>query len=365
MKSSLQVKPSKQLSSFFAFYIVTGMQISVGILGFQRIIAQHAAHDAWIAVLLSGLSIHVLVWITYRILIKGRGDLVEIHQDLFGHIVGNILNVYFLLYFSFFVLVVLRTYIEVIQVWMFPELKLWVITALILMLVYYFVSSGLRIVVGISVLGFFISLPLFLSHFSMMPDAKWYNLLPIMEHSAQEILLATKAMALNYLGFEVIFIIYPFLKQPARSQKWAQAGVVFTIFTYVFTMITALVYYNQTQLANTIWPTLTSFKVVNLSVVERFEYIGLSIWFFIILSTLSIGLWSASRTAKRTFPISQRWALRILTLVIFTCTLLFVNRQSIEKLNDVASMIGFYTIYVYVPLLAITQTILSKVRKRK
>lgn len=361
----LQIEESKQVSPFFSFYILVGMQVAVGILGFQRILTQHAGQDAWIAVLLSGLSIHVLLWFSYRILNKGKSDLVAIQKDLFGPFIGTLVNSYFIVYFSLFVLVVLRTYIEIIQVWMFPEVYPWVLAALFLFLLYTFVIGGLRVVVGISVLSFFIGLPLFLSHLFMFPHAQVSNLLPVLEHSFQEMMLATKAMTLNYLGFSVIFMIYPFLKQAPSSHKWAQAGVSFSVFTYLFTMITSLLYYNQTQLANTIWPTLTSWKIVNLSVVERFEYIGLSIWFFIVLSNLAIGLWAASRTAKRTFPVSQRNALRTIIVLLFGCSFLFVDRESIDRLNDFASDIGFYTIYVYIPLLYIIQTILYKVRKKR
>ncbi|WP_054711035.1 GerAB/ArcD/ProY family transporter [Bacillus sp. JCM 19041] len=365
MKHLQQIEESKQVSPFFSFYILVGMQIAVGILGFQRILTQHAGQDAWVAVLISGLSIHILLWICYHILNKGRGDLVAIQRDLFGPFIGTIVNSYFILYYSLFVLVVLRTYIEVIQVWMFEDVYLWVFAALFLILIYSFVSGGLRVVVGISVLSFFIGLPLFFSHFFMLQHAHVYNLLPVMEHSFQEIMLASKAMTLNYLGFGVIFMIYPFLKKAPTSHKWAQAGVAFTVFTYLFTLLTSLVYYNQNQLANTIWPTLTSWKIVDLAVVERFEYIGLSIWFFIVLSNLAIGLWAASRTAKRTFPVSQRTALRIITLIIFGCSLLFVERDSIDRLNDIASAIGFYTIYAYIPFLFIIQAILYKVRKKR
>lgn len=361
----LQIKESNQVSPFFSFYILVGMQVAVGILGFQRVLTQHAGQDAWIAVLISGLSIHVLLWISYRILNKGKGDLVAIQKDLLGPFIGTVVNSYFVLYYALFVLVVLRTYIEVIQVWMFPEVYPWVLAALILYLIYSFVSAGLRVVVGISVLSFFIGLPLFLSHIFMFPHAHVYNLLPVLEHSFQEMMFATKAMTLNYLGFDVIFMIYPFFKQAPSSQKWAQAGVSFTVFTYLFTMITSLLYYNQNQLANTIWPTLTSWKIVNFSVVERFEYIGLSIWFFIVLSNLAIGLWAASRTAKRTFPVSQRTALRAIIIILFGCSFFFVDRESIDRLNDIASEIGFYTIYVYIPFLFIIQAILYKVREKR
>lgn len=54
-------------SGFIGMLIYSNI-IGVGIMGFQRDIIKSAGYDAWISVLLSSISIHVLVWMTYRFL---------------------------------------------------------------------------------------------------------------------------------------------------------------------------------------------------------------------------------------------------------------------------------------------------------
>ncbi|MBR8645717.1 GerAB/ArcD/ProY family transporter [[Brevibacterium] frigoritolerans] len=56
---SNQMKQNKYLH--FCFFLMPGMQIGVGVLGFERIIAKEAGQDAWISVLISGLIINVLL----------------------------------------------------------------------------------------------------------------------------------------------------------------------------------------------------------------------------------------------------------------------------------------------------------------
>ncbi len=359
-----QPKEDKQLSPFFAFYLVVGMQIGVGVLGFERIIAEYAGQDSWIAVLLSGFTIHIILSVSYLILNKGRDDLVTIQKNVFGKWFGSFLSFYFVLYYAFFVLTVLRTYVEIIQVWMFPELMAWVPSLLLLLLAYTYVTAGLRVVTGIAVIGFFLGLPIFLMKYAAIMDATPSNLLPVLEHSFTDLMSATRAMTLNYLGFEVIFMIYPFFKQAPKSQKWAQLGVAFTTFIYLISIIVSLLYFNQIQLANTIWATLTTWKIVNLAIAERAEYIGISIWLFVVLPNLCLGLWAASRAVKQTLPISQRNALRGVCLLIFASSFLFMSRETIDRLNDVASSIGFYTVYGYIPFLFLTQAIVYRVRRR-
>ncbi|MBR8645720.1 GerAB/ArcD/ProY family transporter [[Brevibacterium] frigoritolerans] len=121
-----------------------------------------------------------------------------------------------------------------------------------------------------------------------------------------EIMKACKKMTLNYLGFELILIYYPFIKNREKSQKWAHLGALFTMVVYVVSILVSLAYYHQEQLKDVIWATLTLWKIVDLPFIERFEYIGISVWLFMVLPNVCLGVWAASRTAKRVFGFRQK-----------------------------------------------------------
>ena len=214
-----QISVNKQISPYMAFYMVTTMQIGVGILGFERYIAKSAGHDAWISVIIGGLSFNVLIWMIYRLLTKENADIIGVHRNLFGRWIGGALSFLLLIYFSSTILTVLRTYIEVIQIWVFPELSTPIISLILLGLAYSYVLGGIRVVAGLSVLGFFISLPLFLLKYYALKHAHYTNLLPILDHSFTELMAATRGVTLDYLGLELILLYMPFLKQPEKSQK--------------------------------------------------------------------------------------------------------------------------------------------------
>ncbi|KZE69230.1 spore gernimation protein GerB [Fictibacillus phosphorivorans] len=360
-----QISENKQISPYMVFYMITTMQVGVGILGFERYIAKSAGHDAWIAVVLGGLSFNIIIWMIYRILLKEKTDIIGVHRSLFGRWIGGLLSVLLLLYFSSIVITILRTYIEVIQIWVFPQLGTEVIAIIFLFLAYSYVIGGIRVVAGLAVLGFFITIPLFLLKYYALKSGHYSNLLPFFEHSITEILAATKGVTLNYVGFELILIYLPFLKQPEKSQKWAHYGNFFTIFTYLITIVVSFVYYNQEQLQHTIWATLTLWKIVDLPFAQRFEYAGIALWLFVILPNVCIGLWSVSRGLHRLFKIKQKSALRALLLVVFTACILVIDRQQIDMMNNTVSKVGFYILYLYIPFLFVTQLIFTKVRKTK
>lgn len=356
-------KEDKKVSNYFVFYLIHTMQIGVGILGFERYIAKSAG--SWIAIITSGAAILGLIWISYLILNKGKNDIVAIHHQIFGKWIGGFLSIYFVLYYTMFVIVLIRTYVEVIQVWVFPDVYHWVFIVIIILIAYSYVTGGFRVVTGIAFLGVIYGLPLLFVKYFPIREGDIGNLFPIFDLSLKELYSASRGMTLNYLGFEVLFMFYPFIKDPPKSQKWAHYGVLCSMFIYLFTALVSFAYFDQVQLKTTIWATLTLWKIVDLTIIERFEYVGISLWFFVVLPNICIGLWSASRGMHRLFSMSQRNSLRIICILIFIFAFLLKDREQIDLLNNTMSEIGFYTIYGYIPLLFILQFIIMKVRGKK
>ncbi|WP_110928564.1 GerAB/ArcD/ProY family transporter [Bacillus massiliglaciei] len=362
----LEIRPTidKQVTAFFVFYLIYKMQVGVGILGFERFITKEAGHDAWISVIISGLTINLLIWMCYKMLGGGGRvrDIISIHQETFGLWIGNALTFLFVIYFLFQSFVLLRTYLEVIQVWMFPGINIPVIMAILLILMYGFISGGFRTLVGFCVIGTLLGLTLLGLKYFPIQEARFYNLTPVFAHSAGDIMRGVKAMALNLLGFEMLLVYYPFLRKPESSQKWAHFGSLFSTMIYVISVVVSLVYYHHDQLKTVIWATLTLWKIVDLPFVERFEYIGISIWLFMILPNACLGVWAASRCMKRMCKVSQRKTVIFFLVLLLVTTFFGKTRQNINEINTLISQIGFYLIYFYLPFLFVVQTIVLKVR---
>ena len=96
---SQPVAENKKISPFLVYYLIIGMQIGIGILGYQRIIAKDAGYDAWVSVVLAGLTIHIHIWMMYKILETVDGDLFKVHQYIFGKMFGKIVSSIFIFYY--------------------------------------------------------------------------------------------------------------------------------------------------------------------------------------------------------------------------------------------------------------------------
>lgn len=142
-------------------------------------------------------------------------------------------------------------------------------------------------------------------------------------------------------------------------------GVFFSILLYTITAVESFAYYSQGQLKHTIWATLTLWKIVEFPFVERFEYIGISIWLFVVLPNVCIAVWCVTRALKRVYTVKQKHSLIPVLILVYVGTLFFKDRQHIDLLNSMVSRVGYYFSYFYLPLLFIMHWLALKIRRNK
>ncbi len=355
----------RKISAFLVFFLIHSIQVGAGVLGFQRIIAQNAGYDGWISVILAGISTHIIMIIMYLILSKVDGDLVSAHTLVFGKWIGKIFSFIFILYFSLLVVTIMRTYIEVLQVWMYPRLSTFIFSLIFLVLVYYIVNGGVRTIAGTAFFGTVLPSYLILTFAFTFRYADFRNILPVFDHSIKDILISTKNMSLTYLGYECILILYPFIKEAKKSQKYAHWGLLFTSAIYTTLALISFSYFSEKQLGKTVWATLSMWKIVEMPFVERFEYIGIANWCLVILPNVCIAIWCASRILKRMTPLKHRYTLIIICLLCLSVLNFFTDRKQVNFLNSISGEIGFYINYIYVPILLLLVIIMKKVRHKQ
>lgn len=342
------------ISPFFVFFTIHCSQVGVGVLSFQRRLNEKAGHDGWISIIIAGAVVHLLIWMIYKIfqLSESNEDVIYMNIRYFGKWLGNALNAGLLVYFLLLALIVLRLYIEVIQVWMFPLMGTWQFSLILLLLTYYTVSGGFRIVVGLCVWGVVIPfLTIFPMLFFPLEYAHYRNLLPILDHSVIDIFKGAKEVTVEYLGFEMLLMYYSFVKDGQQSYKWAQWANVFTMFIYLVVIFISIVFYNEEQIKHIIWPTLTLGKIPEIPFIERMEYIIISIYVFVVFPIICLAVWSVTRGLKRIISLKQRISLPFILIVLFAASILFNKREEIEQLGKIVSTIGFYLLVGYIPAL--------------
>jgi spore germination protein (amino acid permease) len=335
-------------NAYLLFYVIHANQVGVGVLGFHRIIAKFARQDAWIAVIIAGLTVHLITWaIAATLRMYKSADLFQIHDALWGKRLGSVFNVVYTLLLAAPTLVIIQTYIEVIQTWISVDLPPWFVSLCLLTLVVYGVLGGLRIVVGVCLISVLSSLwMVFLAYFPLQ-YAVWSHLQPVFEAKLPDLLAGAQKMGLTLSGFEILYFVYPFVREKQHVVRYSQLAVLVTNLIYLLAMVTATLYFSHEQLLHNIWAQLSILKIIQLPFLERFEYLVIPLWVIVILPNMLLYTWATTRGLKHVFHISQKKGLYGMALVLLALGFLFTTRQKVNQLNDLFNTFYLYGAFLY------------------
>lgn len=366
MKNVIHVKPQDMINAFLVFFVVHTTQIGVGIHGFQRIIYQESKHDAWISVLVIGLFSHVIAIVMIKTLeMYDSHDLYGINRDVFGTWVGNFINVLYVFYCSVAFISVLINYIEVIQTWVFPLLNTWFISATILLLVIYTFLGGLRVIVGVSFFSFVLAIWLIFILLFPLQYSVSQSLFPILESEFIDILKGAKAMTFTIIGFEILYIIFPFVKEKEKIAKPVHYGLLVTTLMYLAIILVSLTYFSGEQLSKTIWATLQLFSIVQFPFLERFEFLAVCFWMLIILPNLCLYVWAAHRGLKGMINISAKKFIWVFSIIVLVITIFIKSRIQINAINTVFAQVAFYVVFIYPLFLYVLALVKKKLTSQR
>ncbi|TVX92025.1 GerAB/ArcD/ProY family transporter [Paenibacillus agilis] len=366
MDVRIKPRPNKRIQSFALLFIICNVQIGIGVFGFQRYVAREAGHDAWISVLLAGLVCHFSGWMILRVLRRYESaDLYGIHQDLFGRWIGGALSIVLILYYVIVTVTILRTYIEAVQSWIFPEFPTWLLAVVLLFLSWYAGISGLRVIAGVSFMGFLVIFAFSMLYYNPIQYGQWNRLLPIAEASPYQLFNGAVAMGFTLSGFEIVFFLYPYLKDKEKSQKYMQLSMLLTNALYLFIMIVTTIFFSQDQLLRSVWSSINMLKIVKYPFLERIEVLAMGVWMFAVVPGIIILTWVISRGMRRLFNFEHKKVLIIFSIGVFVVSLVFHNRQQIDMLNNLISKMSLIISFVYPIILNIAVAVVWSWRQRQ
>ncbi|KGX83282.1 GerAB/ArcD/ProY family transporter [Pontibacillus marinus] len=365
MRINLDISKGTQIQAFYLFFLIHTMQVGAGLMGVTTHIFQAAKHDAWISILIAGLWMHLIIFVMIKMLEQYQNtDLFGIQRDVFGKWINLVLGTCITIYIFVVIMTVILNYVEVVQVYLFPTMPTWLISFFLLSLSLYAALGGIRVVVGAAFLFFLITigLSLFLSKPITLMDMNHF--FPILNVSLSELIQGTYKTTYTFLGLEVLLFAYPYIKNKNKAHLSAQLGVLLTVIITFSVVFVTIGYFSPDQINRLIWPTLSLFKIIRLPFIERFDVIAVALWMLIILPNIIIFTWVLSHCFKRLYGAREKYAIYIVTILLFIFSSIFQYRININTLTDISAKVGFYIVFVY-PLILFPIVWIKKKLQRK
>nr|WP_275691074.1 GerAB/ArcD/ProY family transporter [Paenibacillus aceris] len=348
------------VSGFFVFFLIFASQSGIGGLGSSNAVFTYSGQDAWISVLILGLSLHLIIWIIYKMLSNPAKDIIDLHQMIFGRFLGNTFSLLIIGYYFTSALYVFRTYIDIVQVWIFPSMRTWELAVLFICLIYYLISGGFRVLTGLALFSTVTAFLLFSLIYFPIKLGNLNYLMPVWNHTVPELLKASKVSYGAFIGFEALLVYFPFIKSVEKQAKWAHLGILINTLQFVALTISSLLYYSQGLLRNTLYPLLGITKIIEFEFVERIELIFIFCWLIMFIPSLCISIWSCTRILKRVTPLKPRASLVWILTIFFIIVVQFNDKFKVDALGKFTINIGIYFVFAYIPLLFILYLIQNK-----
>lgn len=346
-------------TSQFIFFIYK-TQVGMGILTMPRITAEEAGTDGWISVIFGYFLAIFISIVIIKIMEKHPEDtLFDLLSKVFGKWIGKLFIIGWIGYTGYFAIVLLLTTVFIIQVWIFPQTPSFLVMWLFLIPIYMITRSGIRVIGRYAEFVYFITLwmvPLLLFG---LKDAHWLNLLPILKEDWKPVLVAVQKTVVPFIGFELAFILYPFLKNKKSAFKGIIIANTLTFLLYMYVIIITYVYFSPDEIKEYTWPTLNILKSIELPFLERFEIIFLSFYMIILSMTIIPFLFTAAFGTSKLFgQKSHKIHVRIYIGVIAFFSIFYTPiGQNMETLGKWADYLGigfgyafpiFFGLYVFI-----------------
>lgn len=357
---NVKLKPNLKIRAFYLFFIIYGIQIGVGVMGIPRYIFEKAHQDSWISILMMLLFMIIVAYVMIRILKQyENADIFGIQVDIFGKWIGKVLGSIYILYFAASFISIILTYIEVVQVFLYPTMPSFIIGLLLLCLVVYSVLGGIKTIVGVVFLFFFLTQWLLFLLYDPITRLDWDHFLPMFQASFPELLEGAKATTYTVSGFEILFVIYPFIDNKEKAKLPVFLGLCYTTFIVLISTIVAIGYFSTEDLGDVEWSVLTLFKSAAFTFIERLDYIVIVEWMLVIIPNLVLLMWAMTYGMKRLYKVRQKITLYTVAIIVLIIVSIVRQDVHINKLTDLLSRFGFWLVFIY-PLILFPIVLLKK-----
>ncbi len=275
-----------EITTMQYIFLISGTQIGIGILSLPSQLADIANTDGWIAILIGWIISITASTIIIKTMEKHPQDTIfDLARRYFGRIFGTLIHLAFVAYTLLAAITVVFTSIHITQVWILPNTPNYFIMMLFMLPGFLITRNGVRVLGRYAEVVFYLTLwiPILIS----MPIQKGTILymLPILKEGWSPIFQAVKTTVLSFLGFELAFVFYPFLKEKKHAIKAMVIANSISAFTFLLITVTCFIFFSPDETPSLIWPTLSLLKTIEFSFIERFEVIFLSFYLFVMSTT--------------------------------------------------------------------------------
>lgn len=340
------VKNANEISPGQVFILIISAQISFGILNLASNLAEKVGHDGWISTLLAGLFVCVLIYLMISLLKRFKNlSILEINTYIFGKYLGIFLNLLVIAYLIYTTTLSLRMFSDVIKLSALRLTPGYILSSFIIIPIVYLSWYGLKYICRFSGIKIVLLIIVTLYYLLIIKYFRLTFLQPIGASDLKSIIKASYIPYTSYVGFELLSIVFPYIKDKDKSLKYAIYGNITTMLFYTITVIFLTGFFGEEMLKQLQYPIFSLARAYRAPVLERLDLFFISLWFPLMVTFVQIYYFCAYHSLKKLFNIendNKKCMILISAFTVFVITFSRLPKDMIQvnKLFDILGYLG-------------------------
>jgi spore germination protein (amino acid permease) len=292
------MRDNDRISGYQVMVFVFNALLGAGIISLPSTAAQYAGNDGWLLVLVSGfIDILLLLFICFAGSKCRERGLFKTLSRAFGKIPSAILLLPFIVYIIVLTGMESRMFSESVKIYLLHRTPIEFIVIPMILLAVVLARAGIEPICRFFEIVFPLTAVLiFLCMLIASRDLDWSNLRPFFSASPSEFLKGLANTTFAFEGFQLLLIIYPFIRKPKGTVKYSIIGLLFILATNVIATLMCLAKFGAVETSRMFYPIISLIKVSEIpgAFVERTEAFILAIWLVCVFTTIVAFLYSLS-----------------------------------------------------------------------
>lgn len=339
-------KKANEITASQVLVFVISSQISFGILSLASSLAEKVGHDGWISVLLAGLIVSGMICIMVAMLQRFKNlSLLDINIHIFGKYFGVFLNLLIVCYLLYTTVLSLRLFTDIITISALRITPGIVIASFIIIPTVYISWYGLKYICRISTSKLILLIIVVLYYFLLSKYFRLTFLEPLGVVGLKKIIKGAYIPYLSYIGFELVTIIYPYIKDKENVLNQTLLGNLISILFYAITVFFLTGFFGENMLKHLQYPIFSLARAYRAPVLERLDLFFIALWFPIMGTVLQCYYFCTYHSLKKIFRIENDKNRCALLISLFTVVLILLSRLpkdmgQVKKLFDILGYMG-------------------------
>lgn len=349
--------------------VLFGTVVGYGVMGLPKVMAEEVGTASWIPLIIATCIAIITTYIlTYLGYVHKTKTIYEYSTFLAGKVLTFIFMIIYIVYFFMFATMEVRLTSEVIKQTILVQTPVWALSLMLLLVTYFSLSKGLRVIARICELYGIIVILFYLFIYTLLfTKGKIINLRPFLgSGNIIEYIKSSLKTLIPFLGVEILALI-PFDKtiNSKRIFKYTTIMVVIIGFLYIYivescisvTGVDSIVYYRDAVLA-----TIRRSDFPWLQFFRRLDGIVIVAWILSIYCTVVLILYGASSLLSKLINKTHYKLISfILVVASFIISNIPKNYETAVKLLDFTGYLGILT-SILIPSILL---VITKVKKKQ